>query len=114
MGIWGIVLTAIAMFIGGRVTARLADAGSAREAVFSAQSMFGLAVVGVLVYLALMGTGVGMAEPQVVAHSIRDVGWFGWIGVLVGWLSAMGGAMAAQRARRQGVGAPVRDIRSAA
>jgi hypothetical protein len=119
MGVWSIILTGIALFVGGRVTARMGDLRTSRDAVMAGQTMFGLTAVGVLVFLVLMGarsaTGVtATTAPSYVGSVIRGAGWFGWIGVLVGWLGAMAGAMASQKGRRQGATTPVRDIRSAA
>jgi len=118
MGVWSIILTAIALFVGGRVTARLGDARTSRDAMLAAQTMFGLTAVGLLVFLALLGAGSTSAATGITASSyvgsvIRGAGWFGWIGVLVGWLGAMAGASASQR-NRLPAAAPVRDIRAAA
>ena len=118
MGVWSIILTGIALFVGGRVTARLGETRTPRDAVMAGQTMFGLTAVGVLVFLALVGAGsatgaTGTTASSYVGSIIRGAGWFGWLGVLAGWLGAMAGATVSQRNRRQAA-APVRDIRSAA
>lgn len=114
MGIWSIILTAIAMFVAGHVTARLGNTTTRRDAVIAAQTMFGLSAVGVLVFLALAGAGVsGMATPY-VGYAIRTAGWFGWLGVLLGWACAMAGAASSQKSRPLAGTGTVRDIRTAA
>ncbi len=119
MGVWSIILTAIALFVGGRVAARMGDMRTPRDAMMAGQTMFGLTAVGVLVFLVLLGTGsatgmTGTTTSSYVGSTIRGAGWFGWVGVLAGWLGAMAGAMASYGARRKSTGAPVRDIRTAA
>lgn len=113
MGVWSIILTGIALFVGGRVTARLGDMKTSRDAIMAGQTMFGLVAVGVVLVLGLMGAGANAAGPSYVGYAIRSVGWFGWLAVLCGWVGAMAGAAASQRSRRVAA-APVRDIRNAA
>ncbi len=114
MGIWSIILTAIAMFVAGHVTARLGNTTTRRDAVIAAQTMFGLSAVGVLVFLALAGPGVrGMTIPW-VGYAIRSVGWFGWLSVLLGWSCAMAGAVSSQESRPLAGTGTVRDLRTAA
>src|SRR5689334_10503495 len=48
MGIWAIILTIIAMYIGGKVTGRLANVAEKGSAMMYGMTMFGLAVVATL------------------------------------------------------------------
>jgi len=116
MGIWSIILTMIAMFIGGRVTARLAESTTRQDAILCGQTMFGLAVLSVLVIVELTGAAsasLAAARAPFLLGVISSVGWFGWVALFLGWLCAMGGAAASQGAARQ-QSAAVHDIRSAA
>lgn len=113
MGVWSIILTGIALFVGGRVTGRMGELRTRRDAAMAGQTMFGLTAVGLVLTLALMGTGANAAGPSYVGYAIRSAGWFGWVGVLCGWIGAMAGATGAQRIVRQAA-TPVRDIRNAA
>lgn len=113
MGVWSIILTGIALFVGGTVTARLGDLKTSRDAIMAGQTMFGLVAVGVVLVLALMGAGTNAAAPSYVGYVIRSAGWFGWLAVLCGWAGAMAGAAGSQRNRRAAA-VPVRDIRNAA
>jgi hypothetical protein len=114
MGIWSIVLTMIAMYVGGRVTGHLAGVQTRGAAVASGMTMFGLSAVSaaVLVILASGSSHAGVTGPY-LAGVITTMGWFGFLSLFLGWLCAIGGATSAvQPVERQA--APVRDIRAAA
>lgn len=116
MGIWSIVLTMIAMYVGGRVTGRLNSVASRGEGFASGTTMFGLAAVSAAVLVILAGAASGTSNATVsgpyLAGVITGAGWFGFLALLLGWLCAIGGAASAARPAVQA--APVRDIRSAA
>lgn len=117
MGIWSIVLTMIAMYVGGRVTGRLAGVPTRAAAVAAGMTMFGLSVVATAVLVILTGTA-STATTHAVSGSylsgvIPTVRWFGFVSLFLGWLCAIGGAASAvQRVERQTV--PVQNIRTAA
>jgi hypothetical protein len=118
IGIWSIILTMIAMYVGGRVTAHLAQVQTRGEGILYGMAMFGLAVVSTLVLLALNGaTGsasMGAATPY-LSTVIASVGWFGWLALFLGWLCALGGASTVTSfAVQERQAAEVRDFRSAA
>lgn len=115
MGIWSIVLTMIAMYVGGRVTGHLASVTTRNEGVLCGMTMFGLAVIAALVIVVLSGAaaGNGAASAPFMLTVFSSVGWFGFVALFLGWLCAMSGAASAMRAERQAA-APVRDIRAAA
>lgn len=114
MGIWSIILTMIAMFVGGRVTGRLAGAANRSDAALCGQTMFGLAVISALLVVVLSGAAAhnGTAAAPYMLTVFASVGWFGFVALLLGWLCAMGGASTALKAERQA--ATVHDIRDAA
>lgn len=118
MGVWSIILTMIAMYVGGRVTAQLAGVQTRNEGVLCGMTMFGLAVVSTLVLLLLDGAtsgGSAAAATPFLSTVIASVGWFGWLALFLGWLCALAGASTGVRAAVQEVPAQgVRDIRSAA
>jgi MFS family permease len=99
--IWVIVLTAIAMYIGGLVTGRLAAVATRNEGAVHGQAMFGLSVVGALLLVILATAGLTVTGPtEVSAHSpyilgaIAQVGWAGFLALLLGWICAMiGGSL---------------------
>jgi hypothetical protein len=120
MGIWSVILTIIAMYVGGRVTGALAGAANRGEGMMWGMAMFGLSVIATIVVLVLGGTalsgGTGVAGG---AHSpymmtvFSDIGWIGFVSLFLGWLAAMGGAAHSARNQARTVN-NVRDIRPAA
>lgn len=116
MGIWSIVLTMIAMYVGGRVTGHLAGVQTRGAAVACGMSMFGLSAVSAAVLIILAGAASGArvaVNGPYLAGVITSVGWFGFVALLLGWLCAMGGATSAVRPPEREI-ATVRDIRTAA
>jgi len=124
MGIWAIVLTVIAMYVAGRVTAHFSDIGNRTSRIMHGMAMFGLSAVAAVLIIILGGSAfTGGAAVQGSAHSpymltvFADVGWTGFIALFLGWLAALGGA--AQGSGTGGGTAAVqdqggRDIRSVA
>ncbi len=115
MGIWSIILTMIAMYVGGRVTGRLAGVTNRGDGVICGMTMFGLAVMTTLIIVVLSGVasrnGTAAAAPFVVSV-FAAVGWFGFGALFLGWLGAIGGASSVRRVASQAV--PVQEIRSVA
>jgi MFS family permease len=123
--IWVIILTAVAMYVGGLVTGRLASVSSRAEGAAHGQAMFGLSVVGVLLLVVLATAGLTTTGPtDVSAHSpyilgaIADVGWAGFAALFLGWICAMiGGSQGLQQQRTAVVAGserPVQQIRNVA
>src|SRR5581483_841240 len=99
--IWAIVLTGIAMFVGGRVTSRLSGATDRRDALMHGQTMFGLSVVAATILIVLSGavlsggTGVNTAATSTAGiNALTGLGWAGFVSLLVGWLCVMWGSTA--------------------
>jgi hypothetical protein len=99
MGIWAAVLTIIAMYVAGRVTAHLADVRDRASGIMHGMAMFGLSVMAVVLTVVLSGTalsgGAGLAagtHSPYMLSVFADVGWIGFFCLLLGWLAAMGGA----------------------
>jgi len=116
MGIWTIVLTAIAMFVAGGVTGRLSGVATRNDGAMCGMAMFGLSAVAVLVLVLLRRAAivpVATASPHVLAIT-ASAAWFGFFALLAGWLCAMGGASAGAGGAVRTMAAPVRDIRTAA
>jgi hypothetical protein len=97
--IWSIILTIIAMYVGGRVTGALSGVATHRAAVLQGQVMFGLSVIGAMIIIVLAGTalsgGTGVNANTTSAWSLSifsGLGWTGFLSLLFGWLAAMGGA----------------------
>lgn len=120
IAIWCIILTLIAMYVAGRETGRLAAVTSRHDGLIHGMIMFGLSVVSAVV-IAVLGGAVlsGGAGIQGNAHSpyilgmFADLGWAGFVALLLGWLAAMGGAAQGASRRIEPV-SNVRDIRPAA
>jgi hypothetical protein len=122
MGIWAIILTIIAMYVAGRVTAHLSGFIDRTSRIIHGVAMFGLSVMAVVVTVVLSGTafsgGSGLAAGTHSAYMLTvfsDVGWIGFACLFLGWLAAMGGA-AHFRAAKVSINPAnnVRDIRPAA
>jgi hypothetical protein len=122
MGIWSIILTIIAMYVAGRVTAHFSDVIDRGSRIMYGMAMFGLSVTAVIVAV-LVGTnalsgGAGITtgphSPYLLNMS-PGAGWLGFVCLLLGWLAAMGGA-AHQGVTKGGLtkGSNVQDIRPAA
>jgi hypothetical protein len=121
MGFWSVILTIIAMYVAGRVTAHLSGAIDRTTRVMQGMSMFGLSVMAVVATLVLGGTALGGSGLAGGTHSpymltvFSDVGWIGFLCLFLGWLAAMGGAQ--QNMAKSTVGgrtSNVQDIRPAA
>jgi hypothetical protein len=113
MGIWSVVLTMIAMYVGGRVTAHLAAGTNRADGTICGTTMFGLAVISTLIVFSVRAAaihGAAIAAPHLLSMS-PTVDWFGFAALLLGWLCAMGGASSVRRAEMQ---AAPREIRTAA
>jgi hypothetical protein len=119
MSIWRIILTIIAMYVAGRETGRLAGVASRHDGLVHGMIMFGLSVVSTVVILVLAGAtlsgGAGITTTS--AHSpyaltiFADLGWAGFVALLLGWLAAMGGASTGVTQKPAN---NIRDIRPAA
>ena len=108
MGIWAIILTIIAMYVAGRITGGLAASTTRFEGVNHGIVMFGLSVVAVLVLTVLGGTALsggtgvnGTAHSPYILTVFADLGWVGFLCLLLGWLAAMGGASAGAGSPKQ-------------
>ena len=115
MGIWSIILTMIAMFVGGRVTSHLGGITNRGDGVVCGMTMFGLAVISTLIVVVLSGmaagNGTAAAAPFVVSV-FASIGWFGFVALFLGWLCAIGGASSVRRVEAQTTG--VHEMRTAA
>jgi len=113
MGIWSIVLTVIAMYAGGRVTAHLGQITNRAEGIICGMTMFGLAVISgaVLVILREAAMRIGILSVHATPVS-PEVEWFGFVALLLGWLCAMAGASTVRRV--EGQAGTVREMRTAA
>jgi hypothetical protein len=124
MGIWATIVTIIAMYIAGRVTAHYGNLADRTGRIIHGMAMFGLSVLSVIIMVILSGTALsGVTGADGAAHTpymitvFSDVGWIGFACLFLGWLAAMGGAAHGPMRRAQGstTSTPnVRDIRPAA
>jgi len=121
--VWAIILTIIAMYVGGFVTGRLSAATTRNEGAALGQAMFGLSVVGVVLLLVLASAGMTSVTTATAAShnpyilgAIADIGWAGFIALFLGWIGAMIGGAHGQRQRTGIAGSerPVQQIRNAA
>ena len=99
IAVWCIILTIIAMYVAGLETGRLAAVSSRHDGLIHGMIMFGLSVVAAIILTvlggALLSGGTGIQTTS--AHSgyvlgiFADLGWSGFVALLLGWLAAMGG-----------------------
>ena len=104
LGIWAIVLTIIAMYVGGRVTGHLAGISRRSDGMLHGQVMFGLSCVAALILAVLAGNSLtgGPAAPGTAQTYavVSGMGWAGFIALLLrSRYAALGGA--ASGVRRQ-------------
>lgn len=125
-GVWAVILTIIAMYVGGFVTGRLAAVTTRHEGAAHGQVMFGLSVTGVILLVILASAGMTTGTTAATSsHSpyilgaVADIGWGGFVALLLGWIGAMLGASQGQRQRTgtgttAGTDRPVQQIRNVA
>jgi hypothetical protein len=99
MEIWGVILTIIAMFVAGRITATLAGVTDSRGGVAHGMVMFGLSVVSVLLLVIMSGSTVDTSATMhtYMIDVFHTMGWSLFIGLFLGWLAALGGASTAHK-----------------
>ncbi len=103
MAVWSVILTIIAMFVAGRVTAQLAGITNSRDGMLHGMVMFGLSIAAVLLIGAIGGSAFGRTELAGITHNAyllgvsADLGWGLFVSLFLGWLAAMGGASTAHR-----------------
>lgn len=127
IAVWCIILTIIAMYVAGLETGRLAAVSNRHDGLIHGMIMFGLSVVAAIILTvlggALLSGGTGVqttsAHNGYVLGIFADLGWSGFVALLLGWLAAMGGgSQGAGRRITSGTGTTrdtnVRDIRPAA
>lgn len=121
MAIWSVILTIIAMYVGGRVTGTLAGVVTRHEGTLYGMAMFGLSVIATIMVVILGGValsgGTGVAggpHSPYMLTVFSDIGWIGFVSLFLGWLAAMGGAAHAASQTETRTASNVRDIRPAA
>jgi len=103
LAVWSVILTIIAMFVAGRVTAQLAGITNSRDGMLHGMVMFGLSVAGVLLIAVIGGSAFGNIQVSANTHNpyllgaFADLGWGLFVSLFLGWLAAMGGASTAHR-----------------
>lgn len=119
MGVWAVILTIIALYVGGRITGDLAGVTTRAEGAIYGITLFGLSVIATVLVMILAGTALaGGVNAAAEAHNpymltvFSDVGWIGFFSLFFGWLAAMGGAASAVKSVK--LANNVRDIRPAA
>jgi hypothetical protein len=107
ISIWSIILTMVAMYVAGRVTAHFSRAQTRHDALLAGITMFGLSVVSAVVIIMFpgntltAGSAAGFAgAPQGRAISIlTTLGWAGFASLFLGWLCAMWGSTSGVQSR---------------
>lgn len=123
MAIWAIVLTIIAMYVGGRVTAHFVNFADRMGRIMHGMAMFGLSVFAVVLLLILSGgamTNGGTSGAVVPTHGsymltvFSDLSWVGFASLFLGWLGALGGASHRSSVQRVESTSVAHDLRPAA
>jgi hypothetical protein len=101
LSIWGVILTIIAMFIGARITVRMAGVNGSGESLMYGMIMFGLAITSALVVAVIGGalfgdTAINAAQGSFLS-AFSQYGWALFVGLFLGWLAALGGATNAHK-----------------
>ncbi len=96
MEIWTVILTIIAMYVGGLETGRLAGVIDRHDGLVHGMIMFGLSTVSAAILL-VVASGIVVAGAAVrgggnVLGVVAGTEWAWFIGLVLGWLAAMGGA----------------------
>lgn len=104
MSIWSVVLTCIACYVGGHVAGSMAGPQRRHWGTLHGLIVFGLAVTGAIVLVSLAGAVLsGGQGPQATTPAngwtaVANLGWGGFVSLLLGWIFAMlGGAAGAGR-----------------
>ncbi len=106
LGIWTIILSAVAMYIAGHQTGRLAAMDGRYETIMHGMAMFGLAVTaaivlaisGRMVFTGLPATGTTIQHSYILS-AFGGSEWTAFIALLLGWLSAILGASSSVKPR---------------
>jgi hypothetical protein len=121
MAIWAVILTIIAMYVAGRQTGRMAAVITRNDGLMHGLTMFGLAVVGLVILVSLGGTAIAEGNTAAAStHSpyalsvVADLGWGGFCALFLGWLAAMFGGASGVERNVVRVQAEMREIRPAA
>jgi hypothetical protein len=123
IAVWSVILTIIAMYVAGRVTGHVAGASTRRDGVVHGIVMFGLSAVAAVILTSLSaavlsgGSGIaGNAHSGYLLGMFADLGWSGFVALLLGWLAAMAGASQASAPAGDAANraSNIRDIRPAA
>src|SRR4051794_21367300 len=98
-GFWATILTIIAMYVAGRVTAHLTGRVDRSARVMHGMAMFGLRDFCRVVTLILSGSALSAAtgiaggpHSSYMLTVFADIGWLGFVSLFFGWLAALGGA----------------------
>ena len=121
MAVWATLLTIIAMYVSSRETGRLAAVNNRHDGLVHGMTMFGMSVVAAIVLTTLAGAALsGGRGVQGTVHSgyllgiFADLGWSGFVALLLGWLAAMAGGSQGVTQRSAPTNPNVHEIRPAA
>lgn len=99
MAAWIIVLTTVAMYVAGRITGHASGAVDRNDRIIHGIGMFGLSVISVVLIVVMSGyamsggSGVaGSTHSPYMLTVFADIGWVGFVALILGWFAAMGGA----------------------
>jgi len=98
IAIWSIILTIIAMYVAGLKTGRLTKLTNRHDGLIHDMIMFGLSIVSAIILTSVAGAVLsgGNGVQGTSAHGYMlgmyaDLGWSGFLALLLGWLAAMAG-----------------------
>ncbi len=107
IGFWAVILTIVAMFIGGRTAGRLAGVARRSDAIVLGMIMFALSLTAAVVISTLGAISIGSsmiaagtASTEHVLRVFATLGWIGFVSSVLGWLAAIGGTSSALLHRR--------------
>jgi uncharacterized membrane protein len=122
LGIWSIILTAVAMYIAGRATRKFAGQLSRGEGLVHGMIMFGVSVTAVIVLTAAvvltmsannsLSGSINTRSPYILS-AFAGSEWMAFVALFLGWVAAMIGAFSGEPHKLQ-VTSSVKEIRPAA
>jgi hypothetical protein len=100
VGIWMVVLSIIALYFGGKLAARLSGANTKNVGMYAGLVTFGMCIfTSVLITALTLGstvsgaTGIGYASPVRVADMLTTGGYWLFVALVLGMISAASGGI---------------------
>ncbi|MBV8206227.1 MAG: hypothetical protein JO041_05500 [Acidobacteria bacterium] len=100
LSLWSVVLTSVACYAGGHIAGRLSNSDRRPGGAIHGLATFGVAITGFIMLVSLAGAvlsggqGAPAANPARAWTDTANIGWGGFVSLLLGWIFAMMGGAA--------------------